>query len=336
MPLANVSNFAITPFVDLVVSSELGLYCPFGDFFIDPLRPVHRALVTHGHSDHARRGSKEYLTQENGVGILKERLGRNQSISGIPYNQEIRIKDAIVSFHPAGHILGSSQIRIEVNGEVWVVSGDYKTTPDPTCEPFTPVRCHTFVSESTFALPIYHWETEAELVRQIQSFVNQNKKDNVLTVLCGYSLGKAQRLLKAVDSDNVYLSPSVFRMTKEYESAGVQFKAYREFKGKEKKSDWSNGVLITPPQTIPIDYFQELDIEFRAAFASGWMSQSGSNQMQSYSAGFAMSDHADWEGLNMAVRESGAERIIVHHGFSKPWIRYLCEKGFNVLTFPKN
>src|SRR4051794_7447071 len=184
---------------DILQVTPDGLYCPAGDFHIDPWRPVERAVVTHAHSDHARWGCRRYLAPQTGVRLLRTRLGPDIDVTGAPWGKTVRSGDASVSFHPAGHILGSAQVRVEVDGDVWVVSGDYKAEPDPTCAPFEPIKCHTFVTESTFGLPIYRWAPQHEVFAEVNAWWRKNKDDGRASVLCGYALGKAQRLLAGLD-----------------------------------------------------------------------------------------------------------------------------------------
>src|SRR5579872_5965471 len=171
------------------------LYCSAGDFYIDPWGAVDRAVVTHAHSDHARPGSRRYLTAGAGEALLRARLGPDVAIQSVAYGEALTLGDVRVSLHPAGHILGSAQVRIEHEGEVWVVSGDYKLAPDSTCAPFEPLRCHTFVTESTFGLPIFRWPAETEVVAAIHSWWRGNQAAGRASLLFAHALGKAQRML---------------------------------------------------------------------------------------------------------------------------------------------
>ncbi|TGN17888.1 ligase-associated DNA damage response exonuclease [Leptospira idonii] len=318
--------------MEILVAKQEGIYCPPGDFYIDPMRSVSRALITHGHSDHARTGSKNYLTQENGVGILKHRLGEKSNIEGISYRKQIKIGDALVSFHPAGHILGSSQIRIEVKGEVWVISGDYKTKPDRTCPEFEPVPCNVFVTESTFALPVYHWKDDEEIFREILFYWEQNRKEKHSTILYAYSLGKTQRILSGLDEKfgNIFLEEQGFQITKAYEKEGIRFPSHFSLKDLDQKHKGTYPLLIVTPGK-DLSPWKEILGECRGRMASGWMRANAENPF--YPDGFVLSDHADWNGLNEAVKTSGAERIIVMHGFTKDWIRFLKEKGKHAEEF---
>ena len=177
--------------------TDKGLFCPAGNFYIDPWRPVENAIITHGHSDHARVGSKKYFSTRTSAPILRHRLGHEIDLDTHEYGKPVEIGEATVSFHPAGHVLGSAQIRVEVDGEVWVASGDYKRSPDSSCEPFEVVKCDTFISEATFALPVYKWESGRDTAQKIFQWW-QSDLERPSLLFC-YSLGKAQRILQNLD-----------------------------------------------------------------------------------------------------------------------------------------
>ncbi|BDA79564.1 DNA ligase-associated DEXH box helicase [Leptospira kobayashii] len=319
--------------MEILTQRQEGIYCPAGDFYIDPMRSVSRALITHGHSDHARKGSKNYLCHKDSIGILKLRLGENLNYEGTEYGKKIRIGDALVSFHPAGHILGSSQIRIEVKGEVWVISGDYKTLPDLTCPGFEPVPCHVFVTESTFALPIYHWKEDSEIFKEILEFWETNNKNNLTSIIYAYSLGKTQRILSGLKEKigTVYLDEGGYQLTQAYEMSGVEFPKYKSiseitnYNAKDPKP-----LLIIPPGKDLSPWKKQIG-KYNAWLASGWIRTNKENPFSKN--GFVLSDHADWKGLNSAVRSTNASRIIVMHGFTDSWVRYLNESGLLASTF---
>ena len=173
----------------LLENTDRGLYCAAGDFYIDPWRAVDFAIVTHAHSDHARAGSRHYLCAAPGREILQARLGADAVIQAIPYGETLTRNGVHVSLHPAGHILGSAQVRVEARGEIWVVSGDYKTAPEKTCAPFEAIRCHSFVTECTFGLPIYRWRPQAEIFSEINSWWRENQNRGRTSVIFAYSLG---------------------------------------------------------------------------------------------------------------------------------------------------
>lgn len=297
----------------LLESREAGLYCPAGDFYIDPQQPVERAFLTHAHSDHACPGSAAYLTAARGLALARERLGNDVPIEAVPYGELRTIGGVHVSLHPAGHILGSSQIRIEQGGEVWVVSGDYKLTPDPTCEPFEPLRCHTFVTESTFGLPIFQWSEEAAVIGAIEQWWAANRDAGRISLLLVYPLGKAQRILARIQGA-VKVDPSVERYSRLYREAGVPLP--EPANSAVKKGD----LLIAPPGI-------RRPPGASTAMASGWMRIRGPRRRQSLDRGFVLSDHADWPQLLQAIDATEAENVWVTHGYREPLARWLGEHG---------
>ena len=294
---------------------EAGLYCPSGDFYIDPCEPVDRAVVTHAHSDHAFPGSRNYLTAADGEAILRARLGDEASIQSIRYGESLQMGGVAVSLHPAGHILGSAQIRLERAGEIWVVSGDYKLAPDPTCAPFETLRCHTFVTESTFALPIFRWPAPASTVDAIHSWWRANRDAGRTSVLFAYPLGKAQRVLAAIDRSIGPISahPSIERYNAIYRVAGIKLP--------ETAAAAPGALILAPPGAT------ERYTKASTAFVSGWMRIRGPRRRRSLDRGFVMSDHADWDGLLSAIDATGAETVWVTHGYRAPLVRWLEEHG---------
>jgi len=315
----------------MVSVRDRGLYCAVGDFYIDPTRGVDRALVTHAHSDHARPGSKSYLTATEGVDVLQQRLGRKASITGLRYGETTQINGVTVSFHPAGHVLGSAQVRLEHGGEIWVISGDYKTEADPTCTAFEPVRCHTFITESTFALPIYQWAPATEVFTEIGEWWERNQGRGRLSLLLGYSLGKAPRMLACVPTGvgPILVHPSVMTFIPAYEAAGVRFPTFQRATPTAIKAARGKGLLIAPPQFVGSAEFQECG-ETEIGMASGWMLPQGKTRRSSggQSRGFALSDHADWPGLVETIRATGAHRVWATHGYTAPLVRRLEENGY--------
>jgi putative mRNA 3-end processing factor len=316
----------------LIVPTDDGLHCPRGGFFIDPWNPVSRAVVTHAHSDHARAGCGEYLAAAPGRRLLDVRLGPSAPITTIPHGETIVHNGVAVSFHPAGHVLGSSQVRLEYQGEVWVVSGDYKLDPDPTCLPFEPVRCHTFVTESTFGLPIYRWASAVELFDDINRWWRANRAAGKTSILYGYALGKAQRVLTGIDSTTgpIFTHGAVENVTRAYRESGVNLPAtmpvVEAVKGKIKP--WAGGLVLAPPSASGSTWPRRFE-PASAAFASGWMRVRGARRRRAVDRGFALSDHADWPGLLYAVRESGAGRVLATHGFAGVLARHLVEQGLD-------
>lgn len=313
----------------MLAVTDAGLYCAQGDFHIDPWRPVDRAVITHAHSDHARPGSGAYLCAEDGVEILRLRLGHKASIRGISFGETVDFQGVHVSLHPAGHVLGSAQIRVEHRGEVWVVSGDYKIQPDPTCRPFEPVRCDTFITESTFGLPIYRWPPPEVVFGEIADWWRTNQQAGVTSVLFGYSLGKAQRLLHGVSRDQgpVFVHPAVAEFLAAYRAAGVPLPEVPLATEERVREAGGRALIIAPPMVADSSWMHGLG-EVTSGFASGWMLVRGFRRRRGGDRGFVLSDHADWPGLLHAIRSTGARRIGVTHGAEGPLVRWLREGGW--------
>jgi putative mRNA 3-end processing factor len=292
----------------LVTSTERGLYCPPGDFYIDPWRPVPRAVITHAHADHARPGSERYLCAAPGRGILQNRLGPDAVIDGLSYGEPIDHNGVRVSLHPAGHVLGSAQVRLEHRGEVWVVTGDYKLAADPTCDPFEPVRCHAILTESTFGLPVYRWAPPHEVFAEINGWWRDNREAEQASLLYGYALGKAQRLLAGLDS-------------------GINLPPTRLVSGAPPKHDWAGAMIVAPPSAHNSRWSRKFGAS--TAMASGWMRVRGARRRRAIDRGFVLSDHVDWPGLLAAVKASGAQQVWVTHGFVAPVVRWFREQGLD-------
>jgi putative mRNA 3-end processing factor len=309
--------------------TDRGIYCPAGDFFIDPWRPVDRALVTHGHSDHARPGHARYLATDGAAPVIRHRLG-DIALSTIPYGEARRIGGATVSFHPAGHVPGSAQIRIEVGGEVWVVSGDYKTEADGLSEPFEPVQAHAFVSECTFGLPVFSWAPQAEIAGDINAWWAGNAAQGRASILGAYALGKAQRLLSAVDPaiGPILTHGAVEAVNEVLRAQGYALpKTIRVTPDLDPKAHPGALVLATP-SALGTPWARRFG-PASTAFASGWMRLRGVRRRRAADRGFVMSDHADWAGLNAAIAATGAERIFVTHGYTAPFRRWLETQGYD-------
>jgi putative mRNA 3-end processing factor len=310
-------------------TTDRGLYCEAGDFHIDPWAPVARAIVTHAHGDHLTWGCDAYLVSSAGAAVSRERLGSwARGLESLPYGETRSINGVQVSFHPAGHILGSAQIRLEHRGEVWVVSGDYKTDPDPTCTPWEPVRCHTFITESTFGLPIYQWPSQAEVFAQVNRWWAQNARDGMVSLLCGYALGKAQRLIAGLDAGNgpILTHGAVERMTALYREEGVLLPPTRHATEALRDKATAGAIVIAPPSVMGSSWLRRFG-EVRTAFASGWMRVRGARRRRGVDAGFVLSDHVDWPQLLSAIDATGAECVWVTHGFTGPVVRWLEERG---------
>lgn len=314
---------------ELLSSTSAGLYCPAGDFYVDPWRPVRTAIITHAHSDHASPGSEAYLTARDGINILQARLGEDARVQAVGYGERITIRDVTVSLHPAGHILGSAQVRIERHGEVCVVTGDFKLALDATCSPYESVRCHTLVTESTFGLPIFRWDEPTITFNEVNSWWQSNAAAGIASVIYAYSLGKSQRLLSGLDSSigPIYCHGAVQRINELYRQSDVVLPATTYTGDVSEKRAWGGSLIIAPTSARGSPWLRRFG-EFSSAFASGWMQIRGARRRRAVDRGFALSDHADWPALLEAIRGSGAERILVTHGSVDPMVRWLNENGW--------
>lgn len=310
----------------LVRPTPQGLYCEAGDFFIDPWRPVARALITHGHSDHARYGMGAYLTARPGVEVVRERVGRGARIEGIAFGERRRMGEVEVSFHPAGHLLGSAQIRIAHRGEVWVVTGDYKIQPDPSCEAFEPVPCHHLITESTFGLPIYRWPEPAEVFRQINDWWRANQAEGRTSILFAYALGKAQRVLCGLDPriGPIGVHGAVEKLNAHYRAARRPLPDTLHAGAETKQVLAGRGLIVAPGSAQNTPWIRRF-APYSLAFASGWMTVRGARRRRALDRGFVLSDHVDWPGLVQTIDQSGAECVGVTHGYAAPLIRWLGE-----------
>ena len=303
-----------------------GIYCPDGDFYIDPTRAVDRALVTHGHSDHAYRGHAHYLCSAPALPVIRHRLGRIEA-EGIAYNEPRRIGGVTVSFHPAGHVPGSAQIRVERGGEVWVASGDYKTEADPLCEPFEAVPCHTFITECTFGLPIYRWQPEAQIMADIARWWAANAAENRISVLAAYSFGKAQRLMAAIPPQGpIHTHAAVENITEILRAQGYTLPPTHRLGLSPLPR---NALIIAPPNVLQGDFLGTIG-PVSVGFASGWMTLAA--RRRGLDAAFTLSDHADWPGLNTAIRATGAAQILTTHGYTRPFRDWLTTQGYQAAT----
>ena len=317
---------------DMVVVRKEGLYCVPGQFYIDPWRPVDRAVITHAHGDHARVGHGHYLSAASGVNILRSRLG-DIHIDGVEYGQRIEHNGVTISLHPAGHVLGSAQVRMEHRGEVWVASGDYKVEPDRTCAPFEPVRCDTFITESTFGLPIYRWRPEQEIFDDINQWWRANAEAGRCSVVFAYSFGKAQRILSGLDPSvgPIVCHGAVDTLNKVYRAGGVELPPTVMVTDVDKAA-LRRALVIAPPSSAGSPWMKRFG-DYSDAFASGWMQLRGARRRRGVDRGFVLSDHADWPGLMSAVQATGAERVIVTHGSIPVMVRWLCQQGLDAAGF---
>lgn len=307
-----------------------GIYCAAGDFYIDPWRKVDRAVVTHAHSDHARWGMGHYWVCADNVPLMRHRLGKGISITGVPYGQSIFINGVKVSFHPAGHIPGSAQVRLEYKGEVWVAAGDYKVEADGLSPAFEPVKCHTFITESTFGLPVYRWKPQAMIAKELNDWWLQLQQNGQVGILAGYSLGKIQRLLQLLDPSlgPIYTHGTVAAMNQVMESAGWPLHPTIPLSAAGPKENLKGAMVLCPPAALGSAWAKKLG-DAEEAMASGWMGLRGIRRRNALDRGFVLSDHADWPSLLQAIAATEAERIYVTHGYTEVLARYLQDQGLD-------
>jgi putative mRNA 3-end processing factor len=326
---------------DLIVLRPEGLYCPPGDFHIDPWRPVARAVITHAHADHARRGHGRYLAAAPAEHVLRARLGTIE-LQTLRYGEFVDHFGVRVSLHPAGHVLGSAQVRIEHRGQVWVASGDYylagehadPAEANPTCAPFEPVRCDCFITESTFGLPIYRWAPQRAVCAEIDRWWAANAAAGRASLLLGYSFGKAQRLLAGVDPGigPIVVHGAVETLNAAYRASGVALPPTRIATEMRDKAEFARALVVAPPSAQNSVWTRRFG-DYSDAFASGWMQLRGARRRRGVDRGFVLSDHADWPGLQRAIRATGAERVIVTHGYESVMVRWLAEQGLRAEGF---
>jgi putative mRNA 3-end processing factor len=306
----------------LIQFTNKGIYCKQADVYIDPWSPVKKAIITHAHSDHARSGSQHYLAHKDSEFILKYRLG-DISLDTLGYNQSLHVNGVKISFHPAGHVIGSAQVRLEYKEEVWVISGDYKTKPDHYTIPFEPVKCTHFVTESTFGLPIYNFPPALVVNQQLNSWITSNAELGFNSVIIGYALGKAQRILSALTTDLPVLLHTTIHNTNN--ALGFDNSRYIKFTQDFKKEQLSPGVVLATGTALGSPWLKRFD-PYKLAICSGWMQLRGARRRRNADMGFVMSDHADWQGLNEAVSSTGAENIYVTHGYKTTFTKWLREE----------
>ncbi len=309
--------------MEVLEFTDKGIFCPQGNFYIDPWQKVDYAVITHAHSDHARWGSRYYLAHERSAGILKLRLGQDISLQCLGYNQPLEINGVKVSLHPAGHIIGSAQVRVESRGEVWVVSGDYKTQSDGLSEPFEPVQCHVFITESTFGLPVYRWRPQQEVFDSINSWWAKNAAEGYNSIIYAYVLGKSQRLMSGV---NPAIGPIVVHSGILATNAALGIKLPEAHSATSWPKGQTGALVIAPTSAQDSPWLRRFE-PYRTAAASGWMAIRGNRRRGALDTGFVLSDHADWLGLLSSIEATGAHRVFVTHGYSQTLARYLTEKG---------
>ncbi|WP_413533033.1 ligase-associated DNA damage response exonuclease [Empedobacter brevis] len=310
----------------LLSTNENGIYCAQGDFYIDPWKPVKHALITHAHADHARWGNQKYLCHTFTEPILRLRLGENLNIQTIDYKQQLTINGVKVTFFPAGHVIGSAQIRLEYKGEIWVVTGDYKLYDDGTSTPYEPVKCHHFITESTFGLPIYQFESPLKVFKEIEEWWKENQSQELNTIVMCYSLGKAQSILNSIDQSigDIYVHPAVYNINKAFEKVGFHFEGEPIFQETDKKLI-KNSLIICPPASDGSTWQKKLGPS-KKSFCSGWMQVRGARRRRGVDKGFVFSDHCDFKSLNQAIKNTEAENIYVTHGYEIQFTKWINEE----------
>ncbi len=313
----------------MMVFSRNGIYCPVADLYVDPWSPVERAVITHGHSDHARSGHSRYLAHLLSVPILKHRLGARISVQGIDYGTVVEHNGVRISLHPAGHIVGSAQVRVEHRGEVWVVSGDYKLENDGISQPFESIRCDVFVTESTFGLPLYRWQRQRQIYDEINSWWLENQKLGRASLLACYALGKAQRVLAHLDRSigPIFAHKTIDSMTRLLREKTASLPEPTCLQEDMSHAELQRGIVLLPTSASDASSLRRFH-PYALGYASGWMIAQRARR-RDIDQGFVLSDHADWNGLNAAIKGTGAQRIFVTHGYSGPFVRWLRESGYD-------
>ena len=315
----------------LLVFTDKGIYCEQADVYLDPWKPVKKAIITHGHADHSRWGNEEYITHPRNIPIISHRLGDIKT-TGFEWGETFTINNVKFSLHPAGHIIGASQVRVEHKGEVWVFTGDYKTEDDGISTPYEPVKCHTFITECTFGLPAFKWLPQKEVLADINDWWLDNKKEGKTSILFGYSLGKAQRLLKYLDTDIgiIFTHGAIENMT-EVLRPMVSFPPTKLVTKETTKKELLGNIVLAPPSAHGSTWIRKM-VPYVTASASGWMTFRGARRRRAIDKGFVLSDHCDWQGLLSSIEATGAEKVICTHGYSDIFSRYLREQGYDART----
>ncbi len=313
----------------LLRHTDRGIYCEQADVYIDPWKPVSKAFITHAHSDHARPGSVQYICVDECKGLIQHRLN-TKSIKSVSFGEEVRVNGVTFSFFPAGHIIGSAQIRVEYQGEVWVVSGDYKTEDDQISGVFEPVPCHTFITECTFGLPVFNWKPQREIFEDVNNWWDNNNQNDKISLVSAYSLGKAQRLINGLQPSigKIFTHSAIESINDVIRAYGIPLKNTSLLHQDFKNEDLVGNIFIAPPMFMNSNWllkFKNLEM----ASASGWMNLRGARRRRAVDKGFVLSDHADWNGLLSAIKTTGADKIIVTHGYVNVFSKYLIEIGYD-------
>ncbi|SIT06489.1 putative mRNA 3-end processing factor [Zobellia uliginosa] len=315
----------------LLEFTDKGIYCSAAKVYLDPWKAVDKAIISHGHADHSKWGHKQYITHHRNVPIISHRLGEI-NVAGKEWGETFSINNVKFSLHPAGHIIGSSQIRVEHKGEVWVFTGDYKTENDGISTPYDPIKCDTFITECTFGLPAFKWTPQQEVFENINQWWAENKSEGKTSILFGYSLGKAQRLLKYLDTDigKIYTHGAIENMTQVLRPL-VNFPETTLITKETKKEELLGNIVLAPPSAHGSTWIRKM-VPYVTASASGWMTFRGARRRRAIDKGFVLSDHCDWQGLLSSIEATGAEKIICTHGYTEIFSRYLREQGYDART----
>lgn len=318
---------------NLLECTRRGLYCPAGDFYVDPWDRVDLAILTHAHADHARWGCKRYLAARSSQALLKVRLSNSIDLQTLDYGETLRIHNALVSLHPAGHILGSSQVRIEVDGKVALITGDYKLQPDPTCSAWEPVRCDLMVTESTFGLPVFQWPETQLVIKQLVAWWHENQKQGRTSVILAYSVGKAQRIIAEVVrlcgvevAKDMAVHGAMLGPNRAYRNSGIEIPDLPSAASLSSDHDWSKALILGPPSSQETGWIKRFS-DPSIAMASGWMAIRGTRRRRNVDRGFVLSDHIDWPDLLRAIDACRPETVWVTHGFTDVVARYLMHQG---------
>ena len=308
----------------MITFDNCGIYCAKAGIYIDPWKPVDRAIITHAHSDHSRWGMKAYLAHRLAVPVMRFRLGEDINVQALEYNEEININGVKISLHPAGHIWGSAQVRLEYKGEVWVVSGDYKLQEDGISAPFEHIKCNSFITESTFGLPIYKFPDPVSVHDDINAWWSKNKEEGKNSIILAYALGKAQRVLQHLDTEigPVYTHGAVDNINKIYKEFAGELTPSQRIDATVNRKDIKGAMIIAPPSAADTPWVRSLG-PYKLGICSGWMQLRGTRRRRAADRGFVLSDHADWNQLNTAIKESGAENVYVTHGYKSIYAKWL-------------
>lgn len=315
----------------LLVFNDKGIYCALADVYLDPWKPVDKAIITHGHADHSRWGHKKYITHHTNIPIITHRLGKI-NVTGKTWGETFQVNGVTFSLHPAGHIIGSSQVRVEYKGEIWVFTGDYKTEDDGLSTPYEPVRCDTFITECTFGLPAFKWTPQREVMHDINEWWADNKTEGSTSILFGYSLGKAQRLLKHLNPEiGPILTHGAIENMTEVIRPMVDLPKTTLITKDTRKEDFMGALVLAPPSAHGSTWIRRM-VPYVTASASGWMTFRGARRRRAIDKGFVLSDHCDWDALLSSIKETGAEKVICTHGYTDIFSRYLKELGYDART----